>query len=401
MRPNSTLIRGRALEIVATILITLGFLGLCVPQASSSIPLPLPIAMIAFGVVVFVLSAGTRYSRLHALETAILALSRGDFELKTCGNAVAQLGPSQQAVSRLQLAIAECCKAKETLQDLQFKEAEHQTLKGPSTDDNPYSLTALERLSNQLFDIRDEAENFERFIRRSDEKIHESLNNMRDTNTSVGTVIEAVSALTGAINEIEEEVVAGMNAVEKTRQGLVATREQAFEIERLTDQIGDFTKLVSDIANKTKLLALNASIEAARAGNAGSGFAVVAQEVKQLAEQTESAVSALNKHLLTARDVTQANSQILSKVFKALDELRNTAQAIGGSVAKQHEATEEIIRETNRLSALSDTTMHAVEVDVEESRQALERIEHMRVETVRSAQETQHILHSKRHSNAK
>ena len=92
-----------------------------------------------------------------------------------------------------------------------------------------------------------------------------SLNLVKEGITSIGDIIEQINRL----NEV----------VERSSQNIK-------ELENLSKMIEGFTQVISGIANKTNILSLNASIEAARAGDQGRGFSVVAGEVRNLAAQT-------------------------------------------------------------------------------------------------------------------
>ena len=92
------------------------------------------------------------------------------------------------------------------------------------------------------------------------------------------------------------------------------------KLSRAAQEIGDVVKLITAIAEQTNLLALNATIEAARAGEAGRGFAVVASEVKSLASQTAKATDEISSHILGMQGATQ--------------ELVAAIKEIGGTIAQ-------------------------------------------------------------------
>ena len=124
-----------------------------------------------------------------------------------------------------------------------------------------------------------------------------------------------------------------------------AAREASLNVERLRESsaaIGNVVNLIASIAKQTTLLALNSTIEAARAGAAGKGFAVVASEVKALAVQTQSATEEIKRKIDALQQDAATSFDAVHRITKAIDAIKPVFDHVNGAVAEQNETTGEM-----------------------------------------------------------
>ena len=137
----------------------------------------------------------------------------------------------------------------------------------------------------------------------------------------VQSVATAVDQMDSSISNISKNVDESSNYARAASDRADSAAESMQSVATASEEIGSFLSIITEITDKTKLLAVNAAIEAARAGEAGKGFTVVADEVRQLAEGTESG----------ARDVAMKVEEIQRSVGglqRTIDSVRESFQHV-------------------------------------------------------------------------
>ncbi|MDH6260073.1 HAMP domain-containing methyl-accepting chemotaxis protein [Bradyrhizobium sp. BR13661] len=173
-------------------------------------------------------------------------------------------------------------------------------------------------------------------------------NNMQ----SVATATEELSA---SVEEIGRQVRDSSRIAEAA---VVQARETDGRIGKLShaaQQIGEVVKLITAIAEQTNLLALNATIEAARAGEAGRGFAVVASEVKSLASQTAKATDEISSHIAGMQGATAESVAAIKEIGATIGKISSISTSIASAVEEQGAATQEIARSVQNVAQGTQT----------------------------------------------
>jgi methyl-accepting chemotaxis protein len=183
------------------------------------------------------------------------------------------------------------------------------------------------------------------------------------TATTLATIRQRTDALTGRTSAAQNTATTFSQAAEKfthSAQGIgsqvrdaskladlasAAAREASANVDRLRESsaaIGNVVNLIAQIARQTTLLALNSTIEAARAGSAGRGFAVVATEVKALAVQTQSATEEITKKIDALQKDAAGSVDAVHRISQAIEAIRPVFENVNGAVAEQNETTSAI-----------------------------------------------------------
>ena len=182
----------------------------------------------------------------------------------------------------------------------------------------------------------------------------------RTLSSDVASVAAATEELSATASEIRRQVQDASSAAHGCAEETRHTQQTISELAQASERIGSVVDLISVIASQTKLLALNASIEAARAGTAGRGFAVVAGEVKKLAQETARATAEIVETIASVQAATGRTVESIGRVGEQLARLEQGSQSIASSVDQQAMATEEISTAVQRTALGSNSLSETV-----------------------------------------
>lgn len=144
------------------------------------------------------------------------------------------------------------------------------------------------------------------------------------------------------------------NAIHQLSSDVQSASEVMCMLESASNEIGGITKIITEIANQTNLLALNAAIEAARAGEQGRGFAVVADEVRKLAQRTQAATQQIHEKI----DTLQAG---VNNVTVVMTKGRNQANFSVDQVNNMYAALEQILQSIHAIHEVNEIIAQSVE----------------------------------------
>ena len=217
---------------------------------------------------------------------------------------------------------------------------------------------------------------------------NESLQSVTHEMNGLSTTTEEIAASSNEVADIAERTaktghdgreaaqaaIAGMNQIETESQNAV---EEIERLEAEMEQIDELLTFITEIAEQTNMLALNANIEAARSGSSGEGFSVVASEVKELAEETKDAAEDIERRLeqiktqtdRTAEEVQMTSQRVsentdsvesavdaLDEIAEYAEETNNGVQEISAASQQQAASTQEVVAMVDEAATIAEQT---------------------------------------------
>lgn len=314
------------------------------------------ITSIVIGGIVILLIIRSIANPIKQLVIASDQISQGDLSVTVDLGKKDELGILAQAFNRMKENLNEVILQ---VQDKSNSLAASAEQLNASTEQN---TTATEQISSSVQEVAANMDN-------QNNRISHSATLAEDMAQSISLISSGASEVSHTANDTMSAVQEGNKALNTTITQMESIKQNTHELSsniqglgNLSQEISNIVDVITDIADQTNLLALNAAIEAARAGEHGKGFAVVADEVRNLAEESSRSAEQIKEMISTIQAETtntvRSMKTATEEVEKGID-IANDAGASFNTITGYVDAiTKQVVQVTTKIQEISNGTKH-------------------------------------------
>lgn len=207
-------------------------------------------------------------------------------------------------------------------------------------------------------------------------KINNVSNYIQDTDERT---IKAAENSNSGLNKVEEAVI----KIENIQHSATEMSYAIVSLDNYSKEIGKITEVIQNISDQTNLLALNASIEAARVGEHGKGFSVVAEEIRKLAEQSNDSAGSI---AILIENIKNESENVMKSMKKSSEDIENGVNAVivaGDSFRNINREIDHVVKGTNSITKMSEE----IQNDAKEITYIMENINEFSQESVAGMEE--------------
>ncbi|SCA55995.1 putative Histidine kinase, HAMP region:Bacterial chemotaxis sensory transducer [Candidatus Terasakiella magnetica] len=213
---------------------------------------------------------------------------------------------------------------------------------------------SVEDLSSTSVELSEAATSLNRQCNSSLENCQRVVGGSNEISESNLALETAINTLVHAENESERKNTHVIQTVSDLANDIRSAMSQLTTLNKTAENIGSIIRDVNEIAGQVRMLGLNASIEAARAGVAGKGFAIVAGEIKSLASQSEDASHHISEQINNIQNTLKDSTSLMMTVDSQMNQLETTSQDMTHVLKNQHEATQSIASHVEHSTVTAD-----------------------------------------------
>ena len=310
------------------------------------------VLLVILGVFLTVFVTRAVVNPIEALKAVMDRMAEGVREIEVPGTSNAdETGAMARAIETFRIGLIEADRLTEAQrQEEEVKLQRAARIEQLNADFERMSSEILDTVASASEELRATAQSMSAIAEETESQATSVASASEQASANVATVAAATEELSASVREISRQVNQAADSVKNANTMVKNADMQVAGLARAAEKIGEVVALIDDIAEQTNLLALNATIEAARAGEAGKGFAVVASEVKSLANQTAGATNDITDQISTIQTEIGSTIEGIKTISDIIGQVEEISTTIAPAVEEQTAAVREIASNAQHAS---------------------------------------------------